>query len=114
MDFLKGSEHDEAPFSRGLGVAIYCAGSRRYCSPNSRFLIHGIGFDARQGQRFDERLLGERPEGPKNDRITISRIISENTRRSLEEVEHACMHASNMASLSKNQIYFCSAVIVAI
>ena len=70
-----------------IGVVIYCAGSKRYCSPNTRFLIHGIGFDAKPGQRFTESLVGEKLESLKQDRITISEIISLNSKRSLEEVE---------------------------
>jgi len=70
-----------------IGMVIYCAGSKRHCSPNSRFLIHGIGFDAKAGQRFNEGILAERIEGLKNERITISEIISSNSKRSLKEVE---------------------------
>jgi ATP-dependent Clp protease protease subunit len=73
--------------SDSISVIIFCAGTRRYTTPNSRFLIHGIGFDAKEGQRFDERLLGERLEGIKNERIVISTIISQNTTRSLENIE---------------------------
>lgn len=73
--------------SDSIAVTIFCAGSKRYCTPDSRFLVHGIGFDATQGQRFDEHLLAERLEGLKNDRITISKIISENSKRTSKEIE---------------------------
>jgi ATP-dependent Clp protease protease subunit len=73
--------------SDSIAMIIFCAGRRRYTTPNSRFLIHGIGFDAQAGQRFDERLLGERLEGIKSERITLATIISQNTTRSLENIE---------------------------
>lgn len=90
-NYLKGVPAEVITHNYGqtdsIAVVLFCAGSKRYCSPNARFLVHGIGFDAQPNQRFDERLLGERLEGLKNDRETISKIISENSRRSLEEVE---------------------------
>lgn len=90
-NFLMGIPAEVVTFNTGqvdsIGVVLYCAGLKRYCSPNSRFLIHGIGFDAIQGQRFDERYLAERIEGLKNERITISEIISSNSKMSLEQVE---------------------------
>lgn len=90
-NYLKGIPVEVATHSYGqtdsVAVVVFCAGSVRSCSPNARFLIHGIGFNAQANERFDERALGERLVGLKNDRQTISKIISENSKRSLEEVE---------------------------
>jgi ATP-dependent Clp protease protease subunit len=77
--------------SDSIAVTIFCAGSKRYCTPDARFLIHGIGFNAGQGDRFDERLLGEKIEELKNSRITISKIISENSKRSTTEIEEGML-----------------------
>jgi len=91
FNFLKGVPAKIITHNIGqvdsIGVVIYCAGTKRYCSPNTRFLIHGIGFNAKEGQRFNEGLLAEKLEGLKNDRITISKIISQNSKRSLKEIE---------------------------
>lgn len=91
-NFLKGLPVEVITHNFGLSdsiaVIIFCSGTRRLTTPNSRFLIHGIGFDAQTGQRFDERLLGERLEGIRNERAIISTIISQNTNRSLENVEN--------------------------
>jgi ATP-dependent Clp endopeptidase proteolytic subunit ClpP len=91
-NFLKGIPAEVITHNTGqvdsIGVVVFCAGSKRYCSPDTRFLIHGIGFDAKEGQRFNEGLLAERLEGLKNERITVSKIISNNTKKSLEEVEN--------------------------
>jgi ATP-dependent protease ClpP protease subunit len=90
-NFLKGIPAEVITHNMGqidsIGVVIFCAGAKRYCSPNTRFLIHGIGFDTKEGERFNEGLLAERLEGLKSERITISKIISENSKRSLEEIE---------------------------
>lgn len=88
-NFLKGIPAEVITHNIGIvhsiAVVIFCAGSKRHCSPNSQFLIHGIGFNAKEGQRFNEVLLGERLENMKNQRITISKIISENSKKSLKE-----------------------------
>ena len=90
-NFLKGLPAKVETHNTGqvdsIGLVIFCAGAKRYCSPNSRFLIHGIGFSAKEGQRFTEGILSERLEGMKNERATISKIISDNSKRSLKEVE---------------------------
>ena len=90
-NFLKGVPAEIITHNFGqsdsIAVTIFCAGSKRYCTPDSRFLIHGIGFNAQQGERFEERLLGERLEGLKNERITISKIISENSNKSTKDIE---------------------------
>lgn len=92
-NFLKGIPAEVITHNIGIvhsiAVVIFCAGSKRHCSPNSQFLIHGIGFNAKEGQRFNEVLLGERLENMKNQRITISKIISENSKKSLKEIENA-------------------------
>lgn len=90
-NFLKGIPAEVITHNFGqsdsIAVTIFCAGSKRYCTPDTRFLIHGIGFNAGQGERFDERLLGERLEAIKNERITLSKIISENSTKSIKEIE---------------------------
>jgi len=90
-NFLKGIPVEVITHNFGqsdsIAVTVFCAGSKRYCTPDSRFLIHGVGFDTIQGQRFDERLMVERLEGLKNDRVTISKIMSENSKRTFKEIE---------------------------
>jgi len=90
-NYLKGIPAEVTTHNYGqtdsIAIVIFCAGSKRYCSPNARFLIHGIGFDAQPNQRFDERALRERLREIENERVTISKIISENSTRSLKEIE---------------------------
>ena len=90
-NFLKGIPAEVVTHNFGsvdsIAVCLYCAGTKRLCVPHARFLIHGIGFDAPAGARFDEKLLGERIANLKNERETICRIIADNTRKKLEDVE---------------------------
>lgn len=92
-NYLKGIPAEIITHNIGIvhsiAVVVFCAGSKRYCSPNSQFLIHGIGFNAKEGQRFNETLLEERLQDMKNQRITISEIISQNSKKSLKEIEEA-------------------------
>jgi ATP-dependent Clp protease, protease subunit len=45
-NFLKGIGIEVSTYNFGsvdsIGVVVSCAGSKRYCVPNSRFHIHGI------------------------------------------------------------------------
>ncbi len=90
-NFLKGIPAELVTHNFGsidsIAVCLFCAGTKRLCVPHARFLIHGIGFDAPVGARFDEKLLGERIANLKNERETICRIITDNTGKKLEDVE---------------------------
>jgi len=90
-NFLKGIPAELVTHNFGsvdsIAVCLFCAGTKRLCVPHARFLIHGIGFDAPSGARFDEKLLGERIANLKNERETICRIITDNTGKKLEDVE---------------------------
>ena len=55
--------------------------------PHARFLLHGIGFDVTNPTRFDEKILDEHMKSLRIDRENISRVIADNTGRSLAEVE---------------------------
>ena len=90
-NFLKGIPAEVITYNFGsvdsIAVCLFCAGSKRFCVPHGRFLIHGIGFDVPAGARFDEKSLGERITDLKNERETICRIIADNTGKKLEDVE---------------------------
>lgn len=89
-NFLKGIPAEVVTHNFGntdsIATIIYCAGSRRYCVPQARFLLHGIGFDV-QNARFDEKLLDERLKDLKTDRENISRIIAGACGKPLEKIE---------------------------
>ncbi|NHJ31912.1 MAG: hypothetical protein FK732_03530, partial [Asgard group archaeon] len=74
-----------------IGVLLYCAGTRRLCTPHSRFLMHDIGLNTRPNHRFNERSLGERLASIRNEKKLISHILSSNCNKSLEEIEDAML-----------------------
>ena len=90
-NFLKGIPAEVITHNYGsadsIAVVLFCAGSRRYCTPNGRFLLHGIGFNAPQGMRFEEKQLDERIKSMRIDRENISKIIAENCKKKPEEIE---------------------------
>ena len=49
-NFLKGIPAEVITHNFGsadsIATVLFCAGSRRFCVPHARFLLHGIGFDA--------------------------------------------------------------------
>lgn len=58
-----------------IASVIYCAGSKRYCVPNARFLIHSISFNIQGNASFDEKKLNEVISSLKIDRENIAKII---------------------------------------
>ena len=89
-NFLKGIPAEIITHNFGnadsIAAVIYCAGSKRYCVPQGRFLLHGVMSNFQNGA-FDEKILKERVKSLESDRITISKIISEACQRQLEVVE---------------------------
>lgn len=89
-------------FLRGLGIEIithnlgqvdsvagvlYCAGDRRLCVPDARFVIHGVslmfpGTDV----NISERDLRSRLSGAEKDRDTIASILAARTGKSLGDI----------------------------
>lgn len=69
-----------------IGNAIFLAGKERYASPHSTFMFHGVGFNASQGQRFEEKDLRERLDGVLADQRRIASIIAQHTQLSEDEV----------------------------
>jgi ATP-dependent Clp protease protease subunit len=70
-----------------IATVVYCAGSKRYCVPNARFLIHSISFNIQGNASFEEKKLNEIINGLKLDRENIAKIIAENCKKKTEEIE---------------------------
>ncbi len=70
-----------------IGNAVFLAGKNRYAAPHSTFMFHGVGFNAQQGGRFEEKLLRERLDGILSDQKRIGAIITDRTNISDSEVE---------------------------
>lgn len=63
-----------------IGNAVFLAGETRYASPHSTFMFHGVGFDARQGERLEEKNLQEKLNSLLADQRRIGAIIQERTK----------------------------------
>jgi ATP-dependent Clp protease protease subunit len=70
-----------------IGNAIFLGGSKRYASPHSTFMFHGVGFDVNGQFRLEEKLLRERLQGILSDQKRIGGIISERTNLEEKAVE---------------------------
>ena len=90
-NFLKGIPAEVVTHNYGsadsMGVILFCAGSKRYCTPDGRFLLHGIGVTVNQPTRFEEKQLDEMIKGMRIDRQNISKIIAENCKKTIAEIE---------------------------
>jgi len=69
-----------------IGNVIFLAGSKRYATTNATFMFHGVGFNAPQAQRFEEKYLRERLNGILSNQKRMGDIISQNTSISKGEI----------------------------
>jgi len=72
-----------------IGVIVYCAGSKRMCVPQARFLIHTVKSMGEGLGSMDEKLLEERLKTLKVDSENIARVVAANSNKSLSEVRTA-------------------------
>lgn len=69
-----------------IGNAVFLAGTERYASPHSSFMFHGVGFNVKDGQRFEEKLLREKLDGIMKDQKRIGSIIGQHTNLNAKEI----------------------------
>jgi ATP-dependent protease ClpP protease subunit len=69
-----------------VGNVVFLASNKRYASPSSTFMFHGVGFDVEK-QRFQERELQEKLSSLLNDQKRMGNVIAQHT--SLTETEIA-------------------------
>jgi len=90
-NFLKGIPAEVFTHNYGsadsIATVIFCAGIKRFCVPNARFLIHGLGWNVPPGVRLEEKHLKEQVDSFKTDRENISKIISDNCNKTVAEIE---------------------------
>jgi ATP-dependent protease ClpP protease subunit len=91
-NFLKGIPAEIETHNFGsvdsVAIVVFCAGQKRYCVPNARFLLHGIGFDIPVGTRFEEKHLEEKIKDLKMDKANIVKVIAENCKKTEEEISN--------------------------
>ncbi|MFQ6019360.1 MAG: ClpP family protease [Dehalococcoidia bacterium] len=89
-NFLKGLPAEVLTHNFGsvdsMGAVIYCAGSRRYCVPHARFLLHAPAAGFSQPTSLEEKQLEERLKGLKLNMENIAGVIAATTGKSEEQV----------------------------
>jgi len=70
-----------------IGNAVFLAGEKRYACAHSTFMFHGVGFNAPQGTRFEEKFLRERLDAILSDQKRIGSIINERTKITEDQLE---------------------------
>jgi ATP-dependent protease ClpP protease subunit len=70
-----------------VGVVLYCAGQRRFSTPDARFVLHAPFFE------FDDEALGERQLAERLGKLRVdarnmAAVLGRAVGRSPEEVEH--------------------------
>jgi ATP-dependent Clp protease, protease subunit len=90
-NFLKGSPLQVYTYNFGsvdsIGIVMYCAGSKRFCVPHARFLIHGVKMNIGGKVSFDEHQIYEHLQQVQIDQRNIARVIADTTGKSAETIE---------------------------
>ena len=68
-----------------IANVIYLAGERRYASPSSSFMFHGVGFDLNGPFRLEEKLIRESLDVIVSDHDRIGRIFIDRSNLGLAE-----------------------------
>lgn len=76
-----------------IGNTVFLAGKHRYATATSTFMFHGVGFNTKQDQRFEEKSLRERLNGILNDQKRIGEVISQHTSLTEEAVAELFLQA---------------------
>ena len=69
-------------------VIVFLAGSKRFSSPVSSFLLHGITWNFLSDAQFKKEQLSEILSGMEENEKRIAKILSSNTSLTTEEVEN--------------------------
>jgi ATP-dependent Clp protease, protease subunit len=69
-----------------IGNAVFLAGEKRYASPHSTFMFHGVAFGTEGGAQVDEKRAKEMLGGIQADQKRIGSIIGERSNLQPEQV----------------------------
>jgi len=93
-----------------IGNVVFQGGTYRVASTTSRFMFHGIGFDAQQG-RLELKRLREKTQNIENDQAMIADILVRHTRLSTSDIERLFLEAAFMKSIDARERGIVDAVI---
>jgi ATP-dependent protease ClpP protease subunit len=80
-----------------IGLALYCAGSRRISARHARFLLHGVTATFGGHVHLEEKQLEERLKSVRIDELTIARIVAANSQRSYRQVLRAMRNRTTLS-----------------
>lgn len=90
-NFLKGIPAEINTYNFGnidsIATVVYCAGIKRFCVPNCRFLIHSVGWGTKEPINLLEKQLNELVQNLETDRENIAKIIAANCDKKQSEIE---------------------------
>jgi ATP-dependent Clp protease protease subunit len=105
-NFLRGIGIEVSTYNFGsvdsIGVVVFCAGTKRYCVPNSRFHIHGIKLNFKGELAVDEKGLEEYLKLMRTDYMNVARVISATTgKKEIDVVQDMNKQTSLMPEQAK-------------
>ena len=90
-NFLKGIPAEIITHNIGsigsIAAVLFCAGSKRFCTPHATFILHGVTLDTKAHTTFNEKTLEEHVSSLRADREIMSRVITDATGRIHTQVE---------------------------
>ncbi len=100
-NFLKGlSDIEIETFNFGsvdsIATVIYCAGLKRFCVPNARFLLHSVAWGGAGQFNFEEKQLKEHLKSLEIDRENIAKIIAFNCKKTKEQIEESMFKGTTL------------------
>jgi len=99
-NYLKGLPAEISTHNFGsvdsIGVVLYCAGRKRLCVPQARFLLHGVSAGFPQGANLEEKQLEERLKGLRIDIENIAKVVAANTGKSAGDVTQAMLDRTTL------------------
>ncbi len=81
-----------------IGGIMYLAGTNRYATANSSFLIHAVALQVSGATSFQEKLLQEKIDSLKQDRESIAVIYADRTGISLEDFETLMLEGTTISA----------------
>lgn len=100
-NFLKGIPAEVITHNFGsvdsVANVLYCAGSKRYCVPHARFLLHGVVAGFPQGAGLEEKQLVERLKGLQMDTENIAGVIANTIGKTEAEIKNAMIDRTTLS-----------------